>query len=238
MSTFRIKDLMIKVLPKGDAPAQGGRLICVLTCDDPGSPTCAFSDCGCTEGCSQGPNTNECPGCSNECTDCSKGCSSPHGCTAPCSEESSCVGCSDDGACSGGCTAPCSGGCSQPCSQACTGGCSKGCSGQCTHVSNPCGRQPCTADSGPFNARADVAGLGLDALAQLRRTLSARLAEVDARTKAIETEMRPKTLAEVETLESKFKESLEELGRIRQDLTVSAKTEAPKRDRPDTMEKK
>lgn len=206
MSTFRVKDLMIKVLPTQRA---AGRDPCDPTCLDNTCGLCSQDTCGCTAEDSCADST--CGACSADCSiesgcGCSPDCSRPctQGCSGPCSA------CTD---CSEGCTALCSGGCSNPCSVGCTHP-----SCHCSAASG-CGPQPCTGPSPPGDVRS-VAQIRPEHLPALRAQLQARLAAVDKRQQEIEESQRPKTVAEIEALEEKLQESLAELGRLKAELAV------------------
>lgn len=186
---FKVRDLMIAVLPEsggGEAPQQ---LVC--------NPTLA----GCTR-CTACTDCTRCTGCT--CSACSN-CTGCTGCT-PCSDCTGCTGCTN------GCTnctyTACGGG-----SCGCTGasGCNL-CSTACTVCTDlTCGG---FASKGPLEGIAAQP----EALAQLKEQLRQAMAQVEEQERALDESMLPQTIDEVDQLEAKLQAALEELRARRETL--------------------
>ena len=103
------------------------------------------------------------------------------------------------------------------CCAPCTRGNSCGpCSGGCSGCTSPCTWKSAAVDT--ENLPAYVEGIE-KAKAMLRE----RIAELDAHQKAIEDSLTPSTLADVEALEAKLKEALQELARRKEELKKKKK---------------
>jgi hypothetical protein len=181
MRRFKVKDLMINVMPEGGpqeaVPGVAGCGInisivgCGNSCVLPSCP--AVSVCGLTLG-----------GCGGGLT--------------LCAGATYCIGRSRIGGCDPDVTG-CVGECSiQPCSaNMCTGHCSDGCSPVASLTVQGCVR---------FGA-ADQ----LEELALLKAQLTRTLQQIEAQHRTVQAQMEPQTLEEVETLETKLSEALDEV---------------------------
>jgi hypothetical protein len=219
---FKIKDLMITVLAgKGAAPAEKCEESCPLfSCDlDSGGCDDLSNACAqCTDAAS-----GDCGDCSDftcdgtDCGDCTvfscAGCSDP---TCACSQCSQCSGCTCS-VCTGGCTA-----CSQ-CSKcsACT--CTK-----CTAHSVCTLKSLCTACSHLQSCGASVikptSRLRTADLPRLKAQLQQALKRVEARQEAAAKKMQPRSLEEIEMLEEKLRQALDELARQKKELPAKGTT--------------
>ena len=214
---FKIKDLMISVLA---AKAAGQKEICEDSClefsCEVGSNGCDIDNsevnCECTLGCTD-------PSC--ECSDgtfCDVG-----GCTDPsclfCSE--GCTICTDCTGCSicSNCT-----GCTHCTNCTCT---------KCTHCSvhtctfhtacTVCSRNSCEA-----SARLPVAKrLRASDLPKLKAQLQRALKQVEAREQAVAKKLQPQTVEQIEMLEAKLREALDDLARQKKELPAKEKKDKP-----------
>lgn len=196
---FKIKDLMITVLAGKTAAARQCEFTCGLVscdfggseCDDDSIVICDFcSDFG-----------SDCGDCSDG-TDCTECTLITCGCT--CTACSQCTQCS----CS-----LCTGGCTQ-CS-ACT--CSKCTAHTCTFhtICTVCSHlQTC----GPTAAARQTSRLRASDLPKLKAQLQRALKQVEAKEEAVAKKMQPRTVEQIELLEAKLREALEELARQKKEL--------------------
>ncbi len=184
---FKVKDLMIAVLPEAGQPGQESQLVC--------NPTL----CVCTR-CTE---CTLCSGCT--CTGCTQ-CTGCTGCT-PCTD---CTGCT---ACTNGCTVcTFNSGC---------GGASCGCTGAtgCNICSQAC--TACTdLTCGGFASKAPLESLVAqpESLALLKEQLRSAMAQVEEQERALDERMAPQSLADVDALEKKLLEALDELRARRETL--------------------
>jgi hypothetical protein len=218
---FKIKDLMISVLA---AKGAGQKEICDDSCPE------LSCDIG-TNGCDLDNSGVNCEFCSIGCTDC----------TDPSCE------CSDGTFCDvGGCTDPSCLFCSQGCTICtdCTG-CSicSNCTG-CTHCTNctctkctHCSVHTCTfhtactvcsRNSCEASARLPVSTrLRASDLPKLKAQLQRALKQVEAREQAVAKKLQPQTVEQIEILETKLREALDELARQKKELPAKEKKDKP-----------
>jgi hypothetical protein len=200
MATFKIRDLMVAIRPGLLTPQ---RPVALEDCDPVlGSIICA-ADPQTGGGCDGGSG-----GCDDTCGPCT-------GCTETCG---ACTGCTDTcGPCSGACTQlPCTVGCTATCG-ACTDGCTNtntcGASGGgCGIYTETCGFTPCARSIKP----PVIGRMSNDELAKLKSQLRGVLQQVSRRASVLaaaeeRAALIPQTLAEVDALEQKLSEAMDEL---------------------------
>lgn len=120
-----------------------------------------------------------------------------------------------DSGCGDSCLVTCGcsdGGCSQHSN--CGGDCS-----DCSYCTAHCSGCTCSNTKyGRTSIKQDLSRMGLSTLAALREQLHEALQAIEQRQREIETQLRPKTLADVENLERKITESLEDLRSLKAEL--------------------
>ena len=222
MPQFKVRDLMIHVLPGAVEPQQGEM-------PEGQGPQVAMDLCAVTHNpldCTPGITS---PLCGVGCTDCT-GCTQCTGCTN-CTH---CTGCTNCTQCSAPCTRQCTAGCSMQCSGACTFPCTGYCSNTCTNpsfsppVAGGGGQAPpgcgCTATR-PFATTTFDPIL----LSELKAQLKRQLAQIEAAELRVGEQMQPQTLAEAEMLERKMTDAMESLRARKIELAArqQSKTVAP-----------
>ena len=250
MPKFKIRDLMVALRPGLATPERPQAIDCLdVSCGDPsvvcddddGSGcgdtcgddtcggtcddlTCDFGTCGCTQTC----------GCTGTCGPCTGGCTGTcgacTGCTGTC-HFVTCNACSIRVSCRGNspifCQEP-SNGCGVSCRFASCAGCSirVSCAGNspifCQEPSNGCAGGSVVAGARPVGQMAPAE------LARLKSQLRQTMQQVKQREQALAAaaEQRavvPQTIDQVEALEKKLSEALEELRQRRSELQKSAK---------------
>ena len=210
---FKIKDLMISVVA---AKAGAGR-ICEGTCPD---ITCDVASNGCDIDATQ-IFCDFCSDFGSGCIDCSDGtCDCSDGtwcdpCSGGCTDCTVCTACTVCTVCTV-CTA-CSG---------CT--CTK-CTGcTCTH----CTVHTCTIHTGCGACTASIratARLRSSDLPKLKAHLQRALKQVEAREQAVAQKLQPRTVEQIEMLEAKLREALEELARQKKELPAKEEKKGPKK---------
>lgn len=193
LMAFKIKDLMINVLPSGTEAVCGLGTCRPLTgvCDPLHAGTCACTHC------------SACSVCSLQCTG---GCTI-HQCTAACSI-----------LCTQGCTCTF---CTAHCTAlgATCGPCTGQCSFQCTHpatwpqITTACPQYPVGSDP----------EASFTALSALKEQLKQQLAEVEQQHAAAEAGLLPQSVEEADMLTKKLQEALDELKAHRAELAKKPK---------------
>lgn len=207
MATFKIRDLMVAIRPGLQTPQ---RPVALEDCDPGvGSIVCFAEPRTGGGGCDDDSGVD----CGDSCFDCTDTC----GCTGTC-------GCTDTCGCTNtcGCTATCGAvtcGCTATCRCTATCGCTDACTNRCTRLLTNCGAESIRP---PVIAR-----MAASDLAKLKTQLSLAMKQVSQRESVLAAAAEakavvPQTLAQVDALEQKLSEAMEELRARRVEIQKAA----------------
>jgi len=233
MAVFKIRDLMVALRPGLPTPERPKPLDCPdISCVDPsGVCDAGFGDsigCGVSQICGV---------CSNFCSDCTDGCTDT---CQPCTFEvtnpcGACTNltCGPTCICSNNCTLTC-GPCTAVCTQACTGTCHYGSCAGCS-IAITCARS-CPAGGTFVLPEQFVAQMAPGELQRLKTQLRATMQQVSQREKVLAAAAEkgaivPQTVEQVDALEKKLSEALEELRQRRAELQKAAEAKAKQSDK-------